>query len=140
VENRFWQRLCDRLNVPQYGPLQYDETRRREIIDTLREIFRSKSLDQWESELADLDVCFAAVRNIDEVFRDPFFREREMVVEIAGRNGKPHTALGVPVKLGDTPGAVRTPPVDFGASTADVLRRLGYSADQIRSLSEKGVI
>jgi len=46
----------------------------------------------------------------------------------------------VPVKLSETPGAVRTPPVDFGESTPDILRELGYSENEINWLEKEGVI
>ena len=61
VEHRFWKRLCDRLQVPQYTDLQYDEGRRTEIVDALRQIFRQKTLAEWESILQDIDACWAAV-------------------------------------------------------------------------------
>ena len=48
--------------------------------------------------------------------------------------------LGVPVKLSDTPGAVRTPPVEFGVSTPEILKELGYSENEIKRFDEEGVI
>jgi formyl-CoA transferase/CoA:oxalate CoA-transferase len=45
----------------------------------------------------------------------------------------------VPVKLSETPGAVRTPPVEFGASTTEILRGLGYSEKDIKEFEEAGV-
>jgi crotonobetainyl-CoA:carnitine CoA-transferase CaiB-like acyl-CoA transferase len=46
----------------------------------------------------------------------------------------------VPVKLSDTPGAVRTPPVDFGESTSDILQELGYTPNEIKKFAEEGVV
>ena len=140
VENRFWLRLCDHFGVPHYGPLQYDEVRRLEIIAHMRKTFRSKTLAQWDTELTDLDVCYGSIRTIDEVLEDPLFREREMVVEIPGPAGKTHTTFGSPVKMDGTPGSMRTPPVDFGASTVDILRELGYTGEQIETFTRAGVI
>ena len=49
--------------------------------------------------------------------------------------------LGVPVKLSDTPGAVRTPPPTLGQHTDAVLaRELGLSADDINALRRDNVI
>jgi crotonobetainyl-CoA:carnitine CoA-transferase CaiB-like acyl-CoA transferase len=62
-----------------------------------------------------------------------------MVVEIKGSDGKRSKTLGVPVKLSETPGAVRTPPVDFGTSTPDILRELGYSENEIERFEKEGV-
>jgi crotonobetainyl-CoA:carnitine CoA-transferase CaiB-like acyl-CoA transferase len=35
---------------------------------------------------------------------------------------------------------VRTAPVDFGASTADILAELGYTDNEIKAFSEEGVV
>ncbi|MDY6824618.1 MAG: CaiB/BaiF CoA-transferase family protein [Thermodesulfobacteriota bacterium] len=140
LENRFWQRLCDHMGVPEYGPLQFDEPRREEILDFMRRRFREKPLDQWADELAGVDTCWAPVQGFREVLDDPFFAEREMVVELEGKNGKTSKTIGVPVKLSDTPGSVRTPPDGFGESTTAVLRELGYTGEQIQQFSDNGVI
>jgi crotonobetainyl-CoA:carnitine CoA-transferase CaiB-like acyl-CoA transferase len=140
VENRFWTQLCDLLGVPEYVKLQYDDPRRNEIIDYMRKAFKQKTLDEWDAVLGDLDICWGRVQSLSEVLKDPLFRQRQMVVEIKGNDGKTSKTLGVPVKLSETPGAVRTPPVDFGESTEVILRELGYSEEEIKALEEKEVI
>ena len=140
VENRFWRQLCEVLEAPEYAPLQYDEQHRKEILDFLRKAFKHKTMDEWEAILGDLDICWGRVQSLTEVLDDPLFLEREMVIEIKGQDGKKSKTLGVPVKLSDTPGSVRTPPVDFGQSTPDVLRELGYSEKDIQGFEESGVV
>jgi crotonobetainyl-CoA:carnitine CoA-transferase CaiB-like acyl-CoA transferase len=140
VENRFWKQLCDVLGVPEYAELQYNDQRRKEIIDYMRKTFKQKTLDEWDAILGNLDICWGRVQSLSEVLEDPLFRQREMVVEIKGTDGKTSKTLGVPVKLSDTPGAVRTPPVDFGASTPDILRELGYSEIDIKEFEKTGVV
>lgn len=139
VENRFWKRLCDHLGMPAYASLQYDEKRRHEIVDFLRTTFKQKTLAEWESELADMDICWGPVRNLQEVLQEPLFRQRNMVVDIRGQKGETTTTLGVPVKLSETPGSIRTPPVNFGESTIPILRELGYTENQIKEFADKGV-
>jgi crotonobetainyl-CoA:carnitine CoA-transferase CaiB-like acyl-CoA transferase len=139
VEHRFWKNLCDHLGVPEYGALQYDEKRREEIIDFMRKTFKKKSLDQWETELADLDVCWGRIQSFKEVLEDPFFRERKMVVGMSQKNGKETTTLGTSIKLSETPGSIRTLPKGFGESTVSILKELGYTANQIKSFAEKNV-
>lgn len=139
VENRFWKQLCEHLDVSEYTPLQYNENRRQEILDFMRTTFKKKTLAEWEDELADLDVCWGRVQNLEEVLQDPLFRDREMVVDIRQKNRGKITTLGVPVKLSETPGTVRTPPVDFGESTVSILQELGYTEDQIKAFADKGV-
>ena len=140
VEYRFWKNLCEVLEVPEYAALQYDDQRRREVLEFMRMTFKKKALDEWEAILGDLDVCWGRVQSLSEVLDDPLFREREMVVEINAPDGKKSKTLGVPVKLSDTPGSVRTAPVGFGESTTAILGELGYSSDEIKDLEEKEVI
>ncbi len=136
MENHFWQNLCHRLGKPEYGPLQYDETRREEIIAFMREQFRKKPLVEWENEFRGLDVCVAPIRTVAEAMQDPLFKERKMV----SATNQTTPDLGVPVKLSETPGSLRTAPAAFGENTDRILEELGYSWSEIKELREKGVV
>jgi crotonobetainyl-CoA:carnitine CoA-transferase CaiB-like acyl-CoA transferase len=139
VEYRFWKKLCEHLGVPEYAALQHDEKCRKEILDFMRATFRKKTLAQWETELAGLDVCWGRIQNLKEVLEDPYFRDREMVVDIRQKDGEKCKTLGVPIKLSETAGSIRTPPVGFGESTVSILQELGYTENQIKSFAKKGV-
>ena len=95
VENRFWRGLCEHLQRPDYIALQYDEGRREEIIDFLRQRFLTKTLAEWQSRTGGAWIsAAAAVKTMEEVLTDPLFKAREMVysyADMAGRNG---TVLG----------------------------------------------
>ena len=140
VENRFWKKLCEVLAVPEYVALQYDDQRRKEILDFMRTTFKKKTLDEWEAVLGELDICWGRVQSLSDVLQDPLFKERRMVVDIKENDGKMSKTIGVPVKLSATPGSVRTPPVDFGGSTPTILKELGYSEEEIKLLADTGVI
>jgi crotonobetainyl-CoA:carnitine CoA-transferase CaiB-like acyl-CoA transferase len=140
VENRFWEKLCEFLEVPEYTPLQYDENRRQEIIDFMKATFLKKTFAQWKKGLAGIDACCEPIQNFSEVLKDPLFREREMVVEVAGKDGKKTLAIGIPVKLSETPGSVNTPPVVFGENTEAILKELGYSKKKVKELSDMEAI
>jgi crotonobetainyl-CoA:carnitine CoA-transferase CaiB-like acyl-CoA transferase len=140
VENRFWERLCDHLDVAEYATLQYDDSRREEILDFMRSTFKSKTLDEWDAELVHLEICWGKVQTLSEVLDDPLFRQREMILELKGKTGEKQSAIGVPVKLSATPGSVRSEAVDFGKSTASILKELGYSQDQITEFTKKDII
>jgi hypothetical protein len=48
--------------------------------------------------------------------------------------------LGIPVRLGRTPGAIRTPPATRGKDTAEVLAGYGLPADEISRLADEAAI
>jgi crotonobetainyl-CoA:carnitine CoA-transferase CaiB-like acyl-CoA transferase len=140
LEDRFWRRLCQGLGLEELADHQYDEDRRAEIVKRFRDLFRTRSLTEWEEKFADMDACVCGVQTMDELAEDSLFRKREMVVDLEGADGAPLTTLGVPVKLDRTPGSVRTPPPAFGADTRAVLRELGYPEDRIDALYREGIV
>lgn len=140
VENRFWMNLCELLGVPEYGALQYDEDRREELLDFLRKTFKKKTLDEWVGVLGERDVCWGKVQNITEALNEKLFAARGMVSEIKDKGGISRTVLGIPIKLSETAGSIRTAPVDFGESTRKILEELGYTKGEIEYLFEKGAV
>ena len=57
-----------------------------------------------------------------------------MVVELDGYRG-----TGIPIKMGRTPGSVRSTPPLYGSATRDVLASLGYDRGQVDDLITDGV-
>ena len=140
LENRFWKNLCELFDVPEYIPLQYDDDRSGEIISFFRASFKKKPLDEWAGILKDQEVCWGRIQSLPEILEDPNFLSREMVVSITDGNGIAQKALGIPVKLSDTPGSIRTPPVGFGENTLKILEELGYTESEVERFRERGVV
>jgi len=140
VENRFWKNLCAIFEKPEYIPLQYDDGRREEIIDFMRHEFKQKTLAHWQAVLDGKDICWGPVKTLDEALEAPLFSAREMVVDLTDDKGACKRFLGVPVKLSDTPGSVRTLPPSFGENTTSLLLEFGYSDDQIQVFAREGII
>jgi crotonobetainyl-CoA:carnitine CoA-transferase CaiB-like acyl-CoA transferase len=140
VENRFWKPLCEHFHRLDYISLQYDEEKREEIIAFFRQRFLTKTLSEWEDELGELEICYARVQTVQEVFADPLFREREMVFEYTDKQGSEKSSIGIPVKLSATPGSLRTVPDEFGESTRDILLETGYSREQVESFFHDGIV
>jgi len=106
----------------------------------MKTTFRKKTFKQWKKDLAGIDACCEPIQNFPEVLKNPLFREREMIVEVTGKDGIKTLVIGVPVKLSETPGSVITPPVAFAENTEAILKELGYSKKQIKELSDMEVI
>jgi crotonobetainyl-CoA:carnitine CoA-transferase CaiB-like acyl-CoA transferase len=140
LEHRFWKNLCLHLGLEEFVGLQYDETRRQEITDTFRSVFLSRALEEWEAELGGLDVCYAAVRTMQEVLEDPLFKDREMVHSYQATDGMEKYGFGIPVKLSATPGSIRSKPCNFGEHTSEILRELAYSESEIEGFFNSGVV
>ncbi len=140
LEFRFWKQLCEFLEKPEYIKLQYDEVQREAIIDDLRATFKAKTLAEWKEELGDLDICWSPINSIPEVLTDPLFKEREMIVDIEDKNGYKTQSIGIPVKLSDTPGGIKSLPVEFGSNTDSILQDFEYTDEEISEFRKNNVI
>ncbi len=139
-EEHFWARLCAHFGRDAFVPLQWAEGPDREAMFAFfRTTFRGKTLAEWTAELGVLDVCFAPVATIDEVFDDPQLRHRGLVHEADTPLG-PLRFFGAPIKLSETPATVRTRPPTLGAHTDATLASLGFDAEAIARLHADGVV
>ena len=118
------------------GRIEHQETLRPLLANQLR----TRPRDQWLEVLKRAGVPCGAVRDLAQVLADPQLAERMMVLPMMHPTAGPIQVLGVPVKLGDTPGSVRTTPPVLGQHTHAVLTELGYDVDQIAALEQAEVI
>ena len=139
-----WRKFCAVAGLPEDERFATNRQRvsgyealRPFIADRLRE----KPRQLWIDALTKAGVPCGSVRTFDELFADPQLDAREMIAMVEHATIGPLKALGVPVKLSDTPGAVRTPPPTLGQHTEAVLHHdLGFSADAIAGLRRQQVI
>jgi crotonobetainyl-CoA:carnitine CoA-transferase CaiB-like acyl-CoA transferase len=97
--------------------------------------------DEWIGMLRAAGVPTGAVRTMDEALADPQIAARDMVARVAHPTIGALDVLGLPVKLSDTPGAVRTAPPLLGQHTRAVLRAdAGLDEDAINRMRLAGVI
>jgi crotonobetainyl-CoA:carnitine CoA-transferase CaiB-like acyl-CoA transferase len=139
-----WRRFCqvadiepdDRFATNPQRVQRYDELRPL-VADRLGR----RTRQDWLTRLGAAGVPCGLVRDLGELFADPQVAAREMVAEIEHRTIGPLRMLGVPIKLSDTPGAVRTAPPTLGEHTDAVLRKdLGLTPEAIVRLREQRVI
>jgi alpha-methylacyl-CoA racemase len=78
------------------------------------------------------------VLDIDEALDSELVRAREMVIEMEQPRFGPVRQLGVPIKLGRTPGDPTRPAPAFGEHTDEVLAEAGYSNEEITAMKESG--
>ena len=94
----------------------------------------------WLARLDHAGVPAGPINTYPEALADPHALARDMVVDLDHPGAGPIKALGVPVKLSDTPGAVNRAAPLLGQDNAAVLTELGYSEAEQRTLKDHGVI
>ena len=81
-----------------------------------------------------------AVRDVPEALADPQILAREMVQSVEHVAAGMLKVVGVPIKLSDTPGSVRTAPPTLGQHTMSILRELQMADEEIERLRDQRVI
>lgn len=145
--DQLWKRFCGAIgleelaNEPKFTTNKDRVRARDELRPILIERLRTKGAAEWIEQLRANGVPCGAVRDLKQVFDDPQLIERAMVVALDHPVAGAIKALGVPIKLAETPGAVRTPPPVLGQHTDAVLGGdLGLDADEISRLHTDGAV
>lgn len=104
-------------------------------------VLRTRSAADWVSKLNDAGVPCGAVRTIGEALTDPQTIARAMVATVAHPTIGPLPVLGVPVKLSESPGSVRSAAPRLGEHTRMVLHEyLGLDDAGIEAMAAAGAI
>src|SRR5262249_24386993 len=81
LEQHCWRNLCQQLGMPEFIEKQFAEGGERDaMMKRFRDAFREKTMAEWLSQLADLDICFGPVASVSEMLDDPQVRHRQMVL------------------------------------------------------------
>jgi crotonobetainyl-CoA:carnitine CoA-transferase CaiB-like acyl-CoA transferase len=128
-----WRRLCEAAGVQSLASDSRFATNgaRVEHYDTLESllapVFAKRTRAEWTTLLVGAGVPCGPVRSVAEALADPQLQAREMLVRAMHATAGDLTLLGVPIKLSETPGGVRTAPPTLGQHTKAVLEELGLS-------------
>ena len=135
LEPQFWKQLCEGVGRPDLLDTGFAPGR----IGDWRAHFLTRTRDEWLEALAGFDACVGPVNDFGEAMRDPQLLHREMIVQLEHPTEGPTPQIGVPVKLRNRPGSVRTPPPRLGEQTRRYLEEAGYSAAEVETLLAEGV-
>jgi crotonobetainyl-CoA:carnitine CoA-transferase CaiB-like acyl-CoA transferase len=115
--------------------------RNERVIDMLKEIFLTRTRDEWIELLRSKDIPCAPAQPVEVFLNDPQVIANEMVVELYQPGVGMVREMGIPVKLTLNPGKIKGPAPSLGEHTEEVFSEiLGYSHKEIEELRSKGVI
>jgi crotonobetainyl-CoA:carnitine CoA-transferase CaiB-like acyl-CoA transferase len=146
ANQRMWASFCAAVGRPDLA----DDPRFRENADRLahqeelRQELEKAMADRTTEEHVEIllsrGVPAGPLKDYAEVLSDPHTLARDMVVELDHAAAGRTRTLGIPVKLSETPGAIRTAAPILGAHTEEVLRDLGLSTSGINGLRARGAL
>ena len=144
--DQLWVSFCKVLGVDDLADDDRFRTNRdrvahrEELRPLLVKRLGTRKAEEWLADLKAAGIPCGGVRDLHQVFTDPHVIDRAMVVAMQHPVAGAIRQLGVPIKLGDTPGAVRTPPPTLGQHTDRILGELGIGDTEIARLRAGGAI
>jgi len=85
------------------------------------------------------DIPCGPILSMKEIAEDASLRESGTIVEVDHPTRGKYLTVGNPIKMSDSPTVVTRSPL-LGEHTDEVLRQLGYSADDVSMLRAERVI
>jgi crotonobetainyl-CoA:carnitine CoA-transferase CaiB-like acyl-CoA transferase len=145
--DKLWKTFCPLIGLPEltddprYATNAQRNTNRQSLIAALQDAFLTKTYEEWETILLPAGIPMGAINRINHVVEHPQVAARRTLVEcehpVAGRI----KMVGPPVRMSETPGAVRRPAPLVGEHTESVLREmLGMNDEAIARLRQGGAI
>ena len=143
-----YRRLCEAMGQPELADDERFATHlaRGENQEELEGIVAEWACRHDAAEidriLNEAGVICGPIYTIADIFEDPQFRAREMLLEHVDPEFGPYIGPGIVPKLSETPGAVRwSAPWEEGSHNREVYGELlGLSDDELDALKEEGVV
>lgn len=146
AEEKLWGELAriigrpDMADDPRYATNRARVEHADEVIAAIGAYTAARSKAELAQALGGR-VPFGPMCNSRDIFDDPHYRVREMIVEVEHPGcAEPVQIAGVPIKLSVTPGAVRRRAPLLGEQTDEILLGMGLSRTQIDRLRAERVI
>jgi len=139
--------LCEIIRHPEWAKdarFATNKSRvehREALLPMLDQLFAQRPAAEWLAALQQAQIPAAPINRVDEALADPQAQARQMVMQIEHPTVGALPLVRAPYVFGDEPLPFRLPPPLLGEHTDQVLSEmLGYSAEQVAALRERGVI
>jgi crotonobetainyl-CoA:carnitine CoA-transferase CaiB-like acyl-CoA transferase len=145
--DRLWRVFCPLLGLehlrddPRFATNAARNANRPVLVALLQEAFLTRTYEEWETILQPAGIPVGAINTLDQVVTHPQVGARGALVESVHPIAGPVRSVGPPVRLSETPAAVRVAAPLLGEHSEAILRdRLGMSAADVERLVRERVI
>ena len=143
--NHFFAAFCELIGLPELAsdPRCASMTKRAEhaavLVPQVRGALAARTAREWEEVFGERVPC-AAVRPIEDMFDHPQVVAEELVTTLDHKEVGRYRTMTKPIKFSDTPGPAPTASPTFGQHSDEVLAAFGYSAAEIATFRDRGVV
>jgi formyl-CoA transferase len=140
-----WEAICkvigreEWLTDPRYATPKGRLPHLMEIFGQIEEWTKTKDKFEAMEILNKYDIPCGPILSMKEIAEEPSLRATGTVVEVDHPKRGKYLTVGNPIKMSDSPTEVTRSPL-LGEHTDEVLKELGYGANDIAALRSENVI
>lgn len=142
---RYWPGFCEAAGRPDLiADPRFDSDASRAAnlkacVATLDELFATRTLEEWQAILSRQEGQWNIVQQAGELVRDEQAVSNRFIQDVDYGDGRVLKMVGTPLQF-DRQAIEARPAPELGAHNDEVLRELGYTAEQILDLKVAGVV
>ncbi|MBN8871564.1 MAG: CoA transferase [Rhodospirillales bacterium] len=144
--SRVFARFCEAIGRPDW--LQKEEWKtqvgrskdRKSINEAISEITRTKPSNHWIELFEGAGIPCGPINTIDQVFADPQVQHLKMATPMKSPYVGDTDVVASALNISGFSKAIRTYTPDAGEHTAEVLKSVGYTDEELQAMRTKGVI
>lgn len=128
IEPKFWRSFCSAIKRDDLVHRQFDE----KIIKKIKQIFKSRPLDEWLILSQKYDFCCEPVKKIEEIANDGSLNRKILKIDGISQATMPAIFSSGKLRYSKAP--------KLGENTDEILSSIGYGKEAIAKLRYKGAI
>jgi crotonobetainyl-CoA:carnitine CoA-transferase CaiB-like acyl-CoA transferase len=141
-----WDRLTEALDAPwlnedprfRGGDSALLSRYREPLVELLDEVFRARTLAEWQQRLSANAITWAPVRTLEETVTDETVRASGAFLEFDDEHGVHHVTVNTPCAFDGVSARRATRAPGIGEHTDAVLAAAGFSAAEVQGLRPGG--
>jgi hypothetical protein len=133
LEPKFFAALCDGLEHPEWRDGKILKTDTAMVKRVFRNVFKTKTRDEWTAVFKSLDACVEPVMDLEEVSEDEHLVHRGMwpKVKVPLSDSRTIKQMGCPMHLSECPPRYDHAGYPEGYHTEEILSSLGYAKKEM---------
>jgi crotonobetainyl-CoA:carnitine CoA-transferase CaiB-like acyl-CoA transferase len=145
-ENKYWGTFCQVtgqgriLNDPRYTDDTGRPVKSAELVTIFDEVFKTRTSDEWMDILREAGLIFCSIKKIVDVKSDPQAIANNYVTSYRHRRLGDIQIPGYPVHFSTCSAETHKDAPKLGEHTDEILTGLGFKAEDIEKLKNKGVV
>jgi CoA:oxalate CoA-transferase len=107
----------------------------------LNEAMKSKTTEEWITELEEMRIPCGPVNTIDKIASDPYVAAREMIIDVHHPDAGTFKVVNTPFKFSRTPCKAEKASPELGEHNEQILGQLlGMKSEEVSELKKSGII